>query len=137
MSVADQTTHARRTSASESISTKVANKLSAAREKAEWEYSKLDAMGDQLVEERVTGDTVVHRAAQRQTIVAIIAIAVISMVGNKILSEVDQSIDVKNDSKYANASSDISGGFVDSMGLVGLVMLILIASIVIGVITQF
>lgn len=137
MSVADQTTHTRRSSVSESISTKVANKLSAVREKAEWEYSKFDAMGDQLVEERVDGDTVVHRAAQRQTIVAIIAIAVISMVGNKILSEVDSSIDVANDSKYANASSDISGGFVDSMGLVGLVMLILIASIVIGVITQF
>lgn len=97
----------------------------------------LNAYAEEVAEEKLGGDSVVHRASQRATIVAIVGIAAVAMVGNKILSEVDNTIDVQEGTQYANASEDIAGGFVDSMGLVGLVMLVLIASIVIGVISQF
>jgi hypothetical protein len=78
----------------------------------------------------------VHRAAQTGTIISIVVLGVVALVGILIFSRINQSLPDTTDPELENASSSVVGGFGNALELIPIVMLVLVASLVIGVVQQ-
>ena len=77
-----------------------------------------------------------QRAAQVGTIIAIVVIGTVTLVGILIFSQINQSLPDTTDPALQNASSGVTSGFANAMELVPIVMLVLVASLVIGVVQR-
>lgn len=63
--------------------------------------------------------------------------AAIGFVGTKVISEMDSSIDTTDGTVYDNASTSISQGFADAMGLTDIVFLVLMFGVILGALLAF
>ena len=86
--------------------------------------------------EKIPGGGPIHRAAQIGTIISIVVIGVVTLVGILIFSQINQSLPDTSDPALDNASSSITSGFANAVELVPIVMLVLVASLVIGVVQR-
>jgi hypothetical protein len=81
----------------------------------------------------------ISRAQQAGTIISVVVIGIISLIGLLIFGEVFSALPL-NDDVFASGGalegipSNIVSGFGDALGLVPVILLILLASVVIGVV---
>jgi len=77
------------------------------------------------------------------TIIAVVTIGIVAIIGVLIYSQVLTSLgdpsttDAANRTELENATVDVTGGFGDAMQLVPVVLIVLVASLVIGVVQRF
>jgi len=71
------------------------------------------------------------------TIIAVVTIGIVAVIGILIYSQVDSSLATPENTELANAQDNVTGGFGDAMQLVPVVLIVLIASLVIGVVQRF
>ena len=77
------------------------------------------------------------------TIIAVLTIGIVAIIGVLIFSQVLSSIgdpsttDAANRTQLENATVDTTEGFGDAMQLVPVVLIVLVASLVIGVVQRF
>jgi hypothetical protein len=87
------------------------------------------------------GSGLVTRARNAGTVIATVVIGVISLVGLLIFGEVYEAMPM-NDGVFAEngtlngTAESIIGGFGDAMGLVPIILIVLLASVVIGVVQR-
>jgi len=78
----------------------------------------------------------VQRAAQAGTIISVVVIAVIALVGILILARINDALPAISNNDLANSSDAVLSGFSGAMDLVPVVLLVLVASLVIGVVQR-
>jgi len=71
------------------------------------------------------------------TVIAVVTIGIVAIIGILIYSQVNNSLPTPSNTELANAQSNVTGGFGDAMQLVPVVLIVLVASLVIGVVQQF
>jgi len=71
------------------------------------------------------------------TIIAVVTIGIVAIIGILIYSQVNDSLAEPANTELANAQSNVTGGFGDAMQLVPVVLIVLVASLVIGVVQRF
>jgi len=71
------------------------------------------------------------------TVIAVVTIGIVAIIGILIYSQVNDSLPTPANSELANAQSNVTGGFGDAMQLVPVVLIVLVASLVIGVVQRF
>lgn len=71
------------------------------------------------------------------TIITVVTIAIVAIIGILIYSQVDGSLEDPTNTDLANADSNVTSGFGDAMQLVPVVLIVLVASLVIGVVQRF
>jgi len=71
------------------------------------------------------------------TIIAVVTIGIVAIIGILIYSQVNDSLATPSNTELANAQSNVTGGFGDAMQLVPVVLIVLVASLVIGVVQRF
>lgn len=74
---------------------------------------------------------------QTSTVIAVVTVGIVAIIGILIYSQVNGSIPTPENQQLANASQDVTGGFGDAMTLVPVVLIVLVASLVIGVVQRF
>jgi len=88
-----------------------------------------------------TGQTVLRAGQAGGNLVNVMLILVIAaavaMIGTKVLSELDDSIDVSAGTNYANAKDNISAGFTDAMQLTDIVFLVLMFGVILAALLGF
>ena len=78
----------------------------------------------------------VARAKNAGTVIAVVVIGIVAMVGLLIFGEVWNAMPMSSgDPLYSEAEAIVSG-FGDAMGLVPIILLVLLASVVIGVVQR-
>ncbi len=80
-------------------------------------------------------DSAVRRAAQAGIVITVVVIGVVSMVGILIFAQVNQAMPAVNGSLNTTLTS-ITDGFGNAMSFVPIIMLVLLASVVIGVVQR-
>lgn len=91
----------------------------------------LFGFADAKAHERHSGDTLVGRAAQVGTVIAVVVIGVVALVGILIVAEVEQALPDISGSQLNGSADEVVGGFGDAMGFVPIILIVLLASIVI------
>jgi hypothetical protein len=81
------------------------------------------------------GSGLVTRARNAGTVIATVVIGVVSLVGLLIFGEVYEAMP-STGTQLDNVSESIVGGFGDAMGLVPIILIVLLASVVIGVVQR-
>ena len=71
------------------------------------------------------------------TVIAVVTIGIVAIIGILIYSQVNSSLAEPANTELANAQSNVTGGFGDAMQLVPVVLIVLVASLVIGVVQRF
>jgi len=77
------------------------------------------------------------------TIIAVVTLGIVAIIGTLIYSQVLQSLgdpsgtDPANRTQLENSTVDVTGGFGSAMQLVPVVLIVLVASLVIGVVQRF
>jgi hypothetical protein len=92
--------------------------------------------GEEIAEDKFAGDTVVHQAAQVGTVIAVVAIGVTAAVGILIYSQVNQSLEDPANDQLNQSQASVTDGFGSAMELVPTVLIVLVASLVIGIIQR-
>lgn len=78
----------------------------------------------------------ISRARNAGTVIAVVVIGIVAMVGLLIFGEVWNAMPMASgDPLYSEAEAIVSG-FGDAMGLVPIILLVLLASVVIGVVQR-
>jgi len=81
-------------------------------------------------------DGLVGRARNAGTVIAVVVIGIVALIGLLIFGEVWGAMPMtENDTLYSEADAIVSG-FGDAMGLVPIILLVLLASVVIGVVQR-
>jgi len=81
-------------------------------------------------------DSVAARVHNAGTVIAVVVIGIVALIGLLIFGEVWGAMPMtENDTLYSEAEG-IVGGFGDAMGLVPIILLVLLASVVIGVVQR-
>jgi hypothetical protein len=78
----------------------------------------------------------VHRAAQVGTVISVVVIAVVALVGVLVLAQVESALPSIDNTELSNTQTSILDGFAGAMDLVPVVLLVLIASLVIGIVQR-
>lgn len=78
----------------------------------------------------------VHRAAQVGTIISVVVIATVALVGVLVLAQINDALPAIDNTELSNSSDSILGGFAGAMDLVPVVLLVLVASLVIGIVQR-
>ena len=81
-------------------------------------------------------DTITGRARNVSTIIAVVVIGIVSLVGILIFAEVEQAMPDVENTELEGATDGIMTGMADALGLVPIVMIVLLASVVIGVVQR-
>lgn len=74
---------------------------------------------------------------QVSTIIAVVTIGIVAIIGILIYSQVNDSLATPSNTDLANAQTNVTSGFGDAMQLVPVVLIVLVASLVIGVVQRF
>ena len=82
-----------------------------------------------------TGTGPVARARQAGTVITVVVIGVVALVGLLIFGEVYSAMPEMPE-EVEGTSTDIVEGFGDAIGLVPIILLVLLASVVIGVVQR-
>jgi flagellar biosynthesis protein FliR len=83
-----------------------------------------------------------HRG-QTGTVIAVVTIGIVAIIGTLIYSQVLSSVGdpsgtaAENRTQLENATVDMTDGFSNAMQLVPVVLIVLVASLVIGVVQRF
>ena len=86
-------------------------------------------------------DGIVTRARNAGTVISVVVIGVVALVGLLIFGEVYNAMPLENEvfnesGALEDAPEDILGGATDAIGLVPIILLVLLASVVIGVVQR-
>jgi len=81
-------------------------------------------------------DSRLKSAAQTNTIIAVITIGTVGLVGTLIFAEVMGSLPDPDNAQLNNSSYGILEGFSGAMDLLPVVLIVLVASVVIGVVSR-
>ena len=80
------------------------------------------------------GDSLYARAHNAGTVIAVVVIGIVALIGILIFGEVNAAM--PSDHPLNSTADEIVGGFGDAMGLVPIILLVLLASVVIGVVQR-
>lgn len=75
--------------------------------------------------------TLLGRAQQAGTVIAVVVIGVVALVGVLIVAEVEQALPDVSGSQLNGSVDEVVGGFGDAMGFVPIILIVLLASVVI------
>ena len=78
-----------------------------------------------------------HRAAQVGTVISVVVIAVVALVGVLVLAQVESALPSISNTELSNTQTSILDGFAGAMDLIPVVLLVLVASLVIGIVQRF
>jgi len=81
-------------------------------------------------------DGVVGRARNTGTVIAVVVIGIVGLVGVLIFGEVWNAMPMSSGDPLYSEAEAIVGGFGDAMGLLPIILLVLLASVVIGVVQR-
>lgn len=76
------------------------------------------------------GSGAVHKVQNAQLVISLVVLGVVAIVGILIFSEVESAITVTGN--LSDSVSDLEGHFGSSMSLVGIAMIVAVASLIIG-----
>ena len=71
------------------------------------------------------------------TVIAVVTIGIVAIIGILIYSQVNSSLATPDNQGLADAQTNVTDGFGDAMQLVPVVLIVLVASLVIGVVQRF
>jgi len=77
-----------------------------------------------------------HRAAQVGTVISVVVIAVVALVGVLVLAQIESALPTIDNTELSNTQTSILDGFAGAMDLVPVVLLVLVASLVIGIVQR-
>ena len=80
------------------------------------------------------GDDLITRAQNAGTVIAVVVIGIVALIGILIFGEVNAAM--PQDHPLNSTADEIVGGFGDAMELVPIILLVLLASVVIGVVQR-
>jgi hypothetical protein len=78
-----------------------------------------------------------NQRGQAGTVISVVVIGVVAIIGILIYSQVNNSLPNPSNTELSNAKTNVTGGFGDAMQLVPVVLIVLVASLVIGVVQRF
>ena len=77
-----------------------------------------------------------HRAAQVGTVISVVVIAVVALVGVLVLAQVESALPSISNTELSNTQTSILDVFAGAMDLIPVVLLVLVASLVIGIVQR-
>jgi hypothetical protein len=77
-----------------------------------------------------------HRAAQVGTVISVVVIAVVALVGVLVLAQIESALPTIDNTELSNTQTSILDGFAGAMDLIPVVLLVLVASLVIGIVQR-
>jgi amino acid transporter len=77
-----------------------------------------------------------HRAGQVGTVISVVVIAVTALIGVLVLSQINGALPEVQNQQLNDSSNAILEGFSGAMDLVPIVLLVLVASLVIGIVQR-
>jgi len=77
-----------------------------------------------------------RKAGQVGTVISVVVIGVVALVGVLIFAQVSESLPTIDNTELSNAQTSILDGFSGAVELIPVVMLVLVASLVIGVVQR-
>lgn len=92
---------------------------------------------DKYTEERLGGGDGWVRAAQTQAVLTVVVLGIVLLIGTLIYSQIDSALPAPSNSKLANASTNVTNTFADTMDLAPVIMIVLIAGVVLAVVQRF
>ena len=78
----------------------------------------------------------VSRAHNAAAVITVVVIGIVAMIGILIFGEIWNALPMQSGDPLYSEAEAIVGGFGDAMGLVPIILLVLLASIVIGVVQR-
>ena len=77
-----------------------------------------------------------QRAAQVGTVISVVVLSVVALVGVLIIAQINSALPAIENNQLDNTSSAILSGFNGAMELFPVVLLVLVASLVIGIVQR-
>ena len=77
-----------------------------------------------------------QRAAQVGTIISVVVLSVVALVGVLIIAQINSALPAIENNQLSNTSDSILSGFNGAMELFPVVLLVLVASLVIGIVQR-
>lgn len=93
-----------------------------------------DGAMDAAEAEFATADGIVHQAQVTGRVLQVIVIAVAAVIGILVVAEIETNISMPANSSLDGTLTTVLDGFGGAMGLIGVVLIVLLASVVLGVI---
>jgi len=78
----------------------------------------------------------VRRAAQVGTVISVVVIGVVALIGILIFAQISDALPTIDNTELSNAQTGVTEGFANSMDLIPIVLLVLVAALVIGVVQR-
>jgi hypothetical protein len=94
---------------------------------------------ERYAEERVVDsepNSIVGKAAQTATVIAVVAAGVAGLIGIFIFAQVSDALPSITNSNLSSSKDSLVGGFGDAMELLPVVLIVLLAALVIGVVQR-
>lgn len=93
-------------------------------------------LGEAMAERKFNTNTRLGQVGQVATVVTVVAIGVVSVIGILIYAQVSESLSRPADTELNNSMSNVTDGFGSAMDLVPTVLIVIVASLVIGVVQR-
>jgi len=77
-----------------------------------------------------------HRAGQVGTVISVVVLSVVALVGVLIIAQINSALPAIENNQLDNTSDAILQGFSGAMDLFPVVLLVLVASLVIGIVQR-
>jgi len=77
-----------------------------------------------------------QRAAQVGTVISVVVLSVVALVGVLIIAQINSALPTISNNQLNNTSDNILSGFNGAMELFPVVLLVLVASLVIGIVQR-
>lgn len=97
----------------------------------------IDALKSLATNDQGVPHALADNRGQVATVIAVVTVGIVAIIGILIYSQVNNSLPTPTNTELANAQSNVTGGFGDAMNLVPVVLIVLVASLVIGVVQRF
>jgi len=81
-------------------------------------------------------DSSLKSAAQMNVIISVVTIGVVALIGTLIISQINSSLPSISNTQLSNSQTSILDGVAGAMDLVPVVLIVLVASVVIGVVSR-